>query len=75
MVNGNFQQPLIQHDMETISNSIFTSFIPNDKGVMKFEHFVCLYASLVSQDPDEKFDLVFRVFALNPPEYDEERKE
>ncbi len=42
---------------------------------MKFEHFVCLYDSLSSQDLDQKFDLVFRVYAFNPPEYDEEKKE
>jgi hypothetical protein len=62
-------------DLDSIANFIYRSFIANEDGTMKFEHFVCLYVTLAYPMADEKFDLVFRVFAAQPPEYDEEMKE
>ena len=42
---------------------------------MSFENFICLYASLTCPEADEKFELVFKFYAMNPPEYDEEKAE
>jgi hypothetical protein len=36
---------------------------------------VCLYATITDPEPDEQFDMIFRVFALIPPERDEDTKE
>ena len=47
----------------------------SEKHPMKFESFVCLYAAMITQDEEEKFDLVWKMYAENPVQVDEETKQ
>lgn len=79
-----FQQRIWNNDetyvsreqLDALATTIFMCYIPQDQGTMQFEHFLCMYATLTCPESDEEsFYLVFRVYCMNPPEFDEESQE
>ncbi len=61
--------------MESLALTLFMCYVTEENGSLKFENFICLYAALTCPDEEETFNLVFRVYANFPPDYDEEKKE
>ncbi len=60
-------------NFEKLSAALFNCYVPYKEGSMKFKHFVCMYATLTCpESEDETFNLVFRIYCKNPPQFDEE---
>ena len=58
-----------------LGQSIFTAFLPSSKAEFTLEVLVKIYVAIAIPDSEEQAEMMFRLYAQSPPEFDELLKE